>query len=75
MHHYREPATPMNPTELAQAFSLAKTRAQLKSEDGCAYHVCAVMEVCNGVPVVTGFTLSDWMDGTTLATFSNGREL
>lgn len=58
-----------------KAFEAAKAKALIKSEDGCAYHVNAILVVIAGHPMISGYTISDWYDGTTLATFSNGREL
>jgi hypothetical protein len=56
-------------------YERVKARAQAKSEDGCCYHVNCVIAIVNGQPSVVDYTISDWSDGTTVATFSNGKEL
>lgn len=60
---------------LEQQFEAAKQRAMEQSkEHGCVQHVNAILEVHGSLPVITGFTVSDWHDGSTLITFSDGEE-
>jgi len=55
----------------------AKAKAQDNSNDGCTYHVCLTWRKVNGIPEVDvkGYFVSDWYDGTTVFTYSNGREV
>ena len=56
-------------------FEAAKLHAQvLSAEHHCVQHVNAVLEVHGGVPVIFNFTISDWHDGTTLASYNDGVE-
>ena len=65
----------MTPTALAEEFDRIKDATRVQSEDGGTYHVYAMLHVRQGVPTITGFAVNEWMDGATLASFSNGREL
>ena len=47
----------------------------LSAIHGCVQHVNAVLDVDNeGTPCVEGFTVSDWSDGTTMKSYSDGEE-
>jgi hypothetical protein len=46
------------------AHILAKNQAR---ESGCGCYILAVVSVVQGVPMVTGFTLSDWHDSAAVA--------
>ena len=52
----------------------ARAREQSK-RDECTLHVSACCAVVDGCPVIVAFTIGDWYtDGSTLTTFTNGRE-
>lgn len=57
-------------------YRIACDRARAKSTDGCGYHVNAKCAVTNGLVYIASFEVSDWfVEGSTVATFSNGKEL
>lgn len=58
-------------------YRMACERARAQSiDDGCGYHVNAKCAVTNGLVYIASFEVSDWfVEGSTVATFSNGREL
>lgn len=42
---------------------------------GCALHINAILgRDSDGVPSITGYALSDWHGGETVATYINGHE-
>lgn len=58
----------------AQRYATACNEAAAASlkDRGCAVHVCAVIGMRNGAPVITHYKLSDWFDDATVATYVNG---
>jgi hypothetical protein len=59
----------------AEARADAADRSLLHTHTDCSVHINAVINVIDGLPVITGFRISDWMGGETVATFVNGKEL
>ena len=61
-------------------FAIAMEKAKARSITyACAVHVCATLGVCPelgtelGKPYFVGFHISDWVDGSTLASWTNGQ--
>lgn len=56
--------------EVALDAAADKSRA-----DDCTVHVCAVlrMPTSGREPSIAGYRLSDWLDGTTVVTYTSGR--
>lgn len=42
-------------------------------EFACTVHVYAILGREQGIPAVIGFGVSDWYDGATVATYTDGR--
>lgn len=53
----------------------AEDRSERPDYRGCSVHVSARLDWQQGVPVIAGYHLSDFTDGTTIATFVNGRRI
>lgn len=77
MLHDASVALQMN-QDNCRAFAQSAERARLRSLEpdyrGCAVHVCAVIGICamTQAPRITGYILSDWVDGSTVRTYING---
>lgn len=55
-------------------FNEACEKAKARSlEFACTVHVYAIIERRNSLPCITGFGVSDWYDGATVSTYTNGR--
>jgi hypothetical protein len=62
-----------NAGQFKQACARAVSLSLTPDYRGCGVHVNATVRVSNGEPCITGYTLSDWTDGTTVATYLNGQ--
>lgn len=59
-------------------YTEARDKAREQSKEGCVQHVNAVILTTHAQvkgPEIVGYTVSDWTDGTTVASFYKGREL
>lgn len=54
-------------------FFQACSRASINSAEGCTVHVCAVLRIVDGTPNITGYTVSDWYDGSVVCAYTNGK--
>lgn len=63
----------MNTIEM-QYHNMCKEARDESRRDGCTKHVNAHVGIVDGAPAITGFSISDWYDGSTIATFTDGEK-
>ncbi len=63
----------MNTNQLRYLDACRKAK-DLSAIHECTKHVNASIEVEGDEPIIGGYTVSDWMDGSTLRSFTNGQE-
>lgn len=60
---------------ITEIFENACATAQVRSQlFQSVIHVNSILEVVRGVPMITMFVISDYCDGSTVKTYSNGKE-
>jgi hypothetical protein len=65
---------PIDLDALAERYKMTCERASARSREfACTVHVYAIVTDINGLPLVTGYGISDWYDGSTVRTYVDGR--
>lgn len=60
---------------LADELKLVKEKARQLSEDGCAYFVVVTPFITDDGDVFVSFGISNWYDGSVIASFDSGRQV
>lgn len=72
MSAYQTPYECDNAAAFKAACDLAAQKTLTPEYSGCSLHVCAVVEMVRGAPLVVRYKLSDWTDDATVRTYVNG---